>query len=168
MRARRGRPHVPFSRTEDAACLFRELKRRGLQWRAAVDAVTELLGTPKSAIERYNKHHPVTPASEDSDRNNAQCVLSKHWRAFVLPRWTTLPPEVREIVRDMAPRCFECRYEGKAITLLELPADLSPKERQALIKHAYPVAGEPQLAEEPQHDDVRPEKLDHDTRTQRN
>lgn len=55
-RARRPahRPIQGFSRTLDAACLYRELMRRGLNGRESAKAVRAMLGTSRSSAVRVN------------------------------------------------------------------------------------------------------------------
>ncbi len=90
-----GRP-VDFSKTLDAACLFRELRRRGMSYRKSMDAVDALLGVGKSGVEGY-QDHVIEPMDEHSDRVMAGAVLAKWW-GLVRVGVETLTPEARSMV----------------------------------------------------------------------
>lgn len=75
-KTRAGRPLEGFTRSEDAACLFRELRRRGLTVRRAEDCLLWLMGISKSNIQKYLKH-PIELANDDHDRMNARFAMAK-------------------------------------------------------------------------------------------
>ncbi len=67
---------VGFTRSEDAACIFRELKRRGLSGRKAQACLLWLMGISKSNIEKY-VDHPIEPANAEHDTLNARFAVGK-------------------------------------------------------------------------------------------
>lgn len=90
-----GRP-VDFSKTLDAACLFRELRRRGLSYRKALGAVDALLGVGKSGVERYQEH-AIEPMDVRADRVMAGAVLTRWW-GLARDGRETLTPEALTVV----------------------------------------------------------------------
>lgn len=105
---RRGRPAYGFSRSEDAACLFDELRIRGLTWDEALWAVKQTLGSSKSTIEKYRRPK-VTFATTAMARLNARFVVAKHWNTLVRPRLGSLDGKGQRALLDLA------RETGRAI-----------------------------------------------------
>jgi hypothetical protein len=103
VRSKPGRPIHGFSRSLDAACLFRELRRQGLTWRESTDAIHGLLGVSKTAVEKY-LNHPITPMNDESDRTYALYVVAKHWRAFVGPKLPSLTNKAQRAVLEIRSR----------------------------------------------------------------
>jgi hypothetical protein len=89
------RPIRGFTRTLDAACLYRELGRRGLNGREAAEAVRVMLGTSRSSVLKYQRH-PIEPASEESDHRMAGFVVAKYWATMIRHKWPRLDVKVRD------------------------------------------------------------------------
>lgn len=118
------RPISGFSRTLDAACLYRELRRRGLKDREASSAVHTLMGTARSQILKYQRHpieHAAGPLAKtragsyepvngsvlarsdvltgetvDHDHLGAVFVVALYWRNMIRHRWRQLEPKARD------------------------------------------------------------------------
>jgi hypothetical protein len=101
----RGRPVDGISRTLDAACIYRELCRRGLSGRQSARAIHDLLGVSRGNLERYQAH-PIEPLSEDHDRLDAGYALSKLW-PMVRRNWWRLSDEAKATIRPMVPRLLQ-------------------------------------------------------------
>ena len=124
------RPIDGHSRTWDAACLYRELRRAGLRNREATDALRIMLGTSRAGIMKY-RHHPVEPVSGvliktrgerfeyeceggphadekhppierpvDAGRNGAKYVVAKRWGMIRLA-WFKLTPKARDALQPL-------------------------------------------------------------------
>lgn len=97
-KARRGKGRPPgFSKSLEAACLFRELRRRGLSYRKALDAVDGLLGVGHSGVEKYLKHE-IKPVDERSDRVMAAMTLALYWNDCVRQNLESLTREAAAAV----------------------------------------------------------------------
>lgn len=94
----RRRPVEAFSRTQDAACLWRELKRRGLSANEAATAVQVTFGTARSSLF---KPHPIKPGNEAHDRVNAAFVFAMLWRNSEIPHWHRLSMRAQRALEDM-------------------------------------------------------------------
>lgn len=99
----RGRPSPGFTRTLGAACLYRELCRRGLTGRQAANAVGVLLGTSRANVQKYQQH-PIEPLNEAHDTINALAVLSRYWDEMGRRRWWQLPEPAKCVLRPMVRR----------------------------------------------------------------
>jgi hypothetical protein len=103
-KASSGRPMDGFTRSEDAACIFRELRRRGLTVRLAEDCLQWLMGVSKSNVQKYLKH-PIKPVNADHDTLNARFALAKFLDSLgdiAADRVTRLESPARGIVREIA------------------------------------------------------------------
>ncbi len=101
MSRRRGRPPEGFTRSEDAASLFQELRSRGLTWDEALWAVQHVLGSSKSTVEKYRRPR-IAFANDDMAKLNARIVLAKHWDTMIRPRLETLDEKSRCAILDLA------------------------------------------------------------------
>lgn len=99
------RPISSISRTLDAACLYRELRRRGLSERGSADAVKKLLGTSRSSLQKY-QDHPIQSPSEEDDRRDAGYALSKYWGMAKL-HWFWLTDPEKAVIRPLVPRLLQ-------------------------------------------------------------
>ena len=95
------RPVIGYSRTLVAACLYRELRRRGLKDREASSAVHTLLGTARSQVLKY-QHHAVEAASVEHDRRGAEFVVALYWKNMIRHGWRRLEPKARDALMPIA------------------------------------------------------------------
>ena len=96
----RHRQITGFSRTHDAACLYRELRRLHLKQADAIRAVVLLLGTSRSDILKY-QNHAIEVWTELTDRNMAGFVLTKYWESMVRRKWRELAPTAKAALRNI-------------------------------------------------------------------
>ena len=101
------RPVSGFTRTLDAACIFRYLKGRGLRGREATAAITAMLGTSRSSVLKYQLRkvkpalHPeyqtgvIEPSSAADDRQQAEYAIARHWDNLIRHEWWALTPKAR-------------------------------------------------------------------------
>lgn len=94
------RPVAGHSRTLDAACLYRELCRRGLTGREAARAVTTMLGTSRARILKYQQH-AIEAANTEHDRRGAEFVVARHWQGMIRHSWHQLSPKARDALKPI-------------------------------------------------------------------
>ena len=100
---RRGRPHEPYSKTQDATFLFNALRRRGYTWARALELIEKVAGIPPHNTERYASDKNLTAASEAHEDNLVRAAIIK--RAW--------GPRIRELANDFP-------------SFFPLPTDLLP------------------------------------------
>jgi hypothetical protein len=74
----RGRPHDPFSRTQDASFVFNALMRRGYTWDTAREMIEAACMVSPRNVEDYRANKKLRAIDKEHEDNLARAAILAH------------------------------------------------------------------------------------------